>query len=347
LAAEERPQGHALALVHLALAFLPPMAHHECTQWPSQGRELSFALLGLLVSPIMPSGWVVAGQASAGRLRVAVVTACAGLHDGTARVLSEQNRRLYTALHGYSLHFFKSAADIVAGWTPSSRTNITRGDAPGFWRALAVQRVLESPERYDWVLWLDCEAMLTDPARAVPSVLEASGVPAEGGQVSMLLAASGLGAQAEAWLIRDSPWSRAFLRRWTSRVPELPAAALGEQAALRHALLPHWEAWLRGTTIENWDSVTWPAEVRLAPPGTLLSPELPEPAYLPPALARAWQEGDFAWHDASCRRSGGGPRGADAAERVELCRRRFELAQSVFTRRMPSDFVGFGTAPIR
>merc|ERR1712012_1144952 len=154
LAAEGAPNNRVAALLHLAMALFPHAAYGECSQWPVQGREISMALWRL---SSMPQPMHVGSLG--GRWRVAVVTACVGLHDSTTRVLTKENRQLYAKMHGYELHFFADAAAILAGWVPILGDNITADNAPAFWRAHAMRRVIEtSAGQYDWLFWLDCGA---------------------------------------------------------------------------------------------------------------------------------------------------------------------------------------------
>ncbi|CAE8603678.1 unnamed protein product [Polarella glacialis] len=275
IAAEGDTQGHSLALLQFALALLPSAAHRECTQWPMKGRDLEAAFLKLLETsrpaPLLPQQLPPADS-----LRIAVVTACAGFHPGRARQSSEENLRSYTSRHGYDLHFFPDASAVMSG-APAWGWNQTQMDAPAFWRAHALQRVIDSEVPYHWILWVDCEVALTDLERSVPVVLASHGIsPAEvtgGGPeaADLLLTADGLGAKPEVMFLRRSPWSLSFVQRWArspasafNRAAHDPNGRHEERLALQHSVLPHWEVWLAGNSWPNWESFAWPTEVRLA-----------------------------------------------------------------------------------
>ncbi|CAE7219897.1 unnamed protein product, partial [Symbiodinium microadriaticum] len=43
---------------------------------------------------------------------------------------------------------------------------------PFFWKVNAVKNVLEQQNpRFDWVLWIDCDAFFMDPGRTIDSVI--------------------------------------------------------------------------------------------------------------------------------------------------------------------------------
>ncbi|CAK0858280.1 unnamed protein product, partial [Prorocentrum cordatum] len=118
---------------------------------------------------------------------------------------------------------------------------------------------------YEWVLWLDCGAVVAEPSLSVPSLLAPHGGRA-GVATSLVISAGHWGLRPEAWLLRGSPWGRAFLRRWAAGLPGArPAAPLSERVALQHAVLPHWEAWAsqEGSTVD-WQGLRWPPEVQLS-----------------------------------------------------------------------------------
>eukprot|EP00747_Dinoflagellata_sp_TGD_P220449 gnl/TRDRNA2_/TRDRNA2_92435_c0_seq2.p1 gnl/TRDRNA2_/TRDRNA2_92435_c0~~gnl/TRDRNA2_/TRDRNA2_92435_c0_seq2.p1 ORF type:complete len:419 (+),score=50.39 gnl/TRDRNA2_/TRDRNA2_92435_c0_seq2:148-1404(+) len=320
LAAEGLAPSRVLALLHIGLAVFPAEAHRRCSQWPLQGRELSLAFLRAAVSHAS-----IAQQPllrAAPRLRVAVITACAGVHTEAERALCAENRRHYTELHGYSLHFFRDAAAVVAAskHRGDGAINLTAANAPAFWRAHAVQSVIDAHEEFDWILWLDCDVLLTDLKRRVESLLPARPDDDAVGGASLVVAAHASGVSAEVWLLRPSVWARSFLQRWTRRLPASGSSVLSERKALQHAVLPDWAATLLGEAQQpmDWASIRWPADVHIAEPGLLLSPQRLEPDDLPlEHLQHAWRPGDFAWHDPSCGRLA-----LASASTEEVCRRR-------------------------
>lgn len=328
-----------LLLLHVGLAFLPMGgAQRICTQWPLRGRELAVAFMRLAGHPTARALPDTAPVAQAKRPRIVVVTACAGLHDRAAVALTTENRRLYAAMHGYDVVTFESA-DAVLAHTSQHSVNLTAINAPAFWRAYAAQAVFERTPGYEWLLWLDCEVLITDPQRTVQSLLQAHG--AETG-VSLVAAADGRGLKPEAWLLRASPWGRAFLHQWSSRLQRRPKGfGLSEREALRHAPFRYWAAW-HGDREEkiNWQQETWPKEVLLSPPadgpggaGAFLAPQWLTRAEegLPAALARQWLDGDFAWYEPSCQ-------GGDlAGHQLVVCRQHRFRAHAAFIQRLPTD----------
>ena len=87
-----------LALLQLGLAMFPLAAHEECTQWPLRGRDLvsAFSRLGhkLFKQHRQPESRVDAGK-------VAVVSACGGLHTEFVRSSAQEQFRQYAERHGY------------------------------------------------------------------------------------------------------------------------------------------------------------------------------------------------------------------------------------------------------
>ena len=85
-----------LALLQLSLAMFPLAAHEECTQWPLRGRDLvsAFSRLGhKLFQQQQLESRVDAGK-------VAVVSACGGLHTEFVRSSAHKQFRQYAERHG-------------------------------------------------------------------------------------------------------------------------------------------------------------------------------------------------------------------------------------------------------
>lgn len=325
-----------LLLLHLALSLLPLGGERRsCSQWPVHGREVAAAFLHsvsalrLEVEATMSvPPYLGTFQLSGTLPRVAVATACAGNHDPTRIAFSAKNRRSYAHFHGYDLHFYSSAADIitdVARESSDEKVNFTTSSIRPFWRAQAVRAVMNHRRNYEWVIWLDCDVVVTDLSRSVPSLL--SSYAFDTNNVALLAPADGRGVLPEFFLLRQSTFSSAFLDRWL-RMPWLPRSSrpvlgrrtqppptwslqnlLGERSAFRQSMSPHWGAWLGDVHGVNWNSAQWPREVQLSQPvdgrrgfGALLAPgELSKAEEgLPNTLARPWAKGDFAWYSRSC-----------------------------------------------
>ena len=299
-----------LSLIQFALAMLPTRAHRECTQWPLRGRDLAaaFQQLGEVLFPTHPSQppQLPASQEPA----VAVVTACAGIHASGARARSKANRQRYAAKHGYDLHFFNDAYEIVAAFPAG--TNLTRTNAPAYWRAYALLSVIGSSSPNSWLLWVDCEVFLTDLDMPVTKLLAKHGVTSASA-ASMLVSSSSLGVGPEVLLLQTNDWGRSFLRNWTTlpspdflhpvlRIPSDERHA--ERVALQHAVLPHWGEWLQGHSATDWDSYQWPPDIRIALGQARFSAQ--------DRSAKQWELADFAWTDDGCR-------GRDGLRNHALC----------------------------
>lgn len=70
-------------------------------------------------------------------------------------------------------------------------------------------QVVESVlNEFDWVFYLDSDAWITNPEIPLETLL-----PAQGG-ADFVVTEDAAGANAGAWIIRSSDWSRAFLKEW-------------------------------------------------------------------------------------------------------------------------------------
>ena len=300
-----------LSLIQFALAMLPTRAHRECTQWPLRGRDLAaaFQQLGEILFPTDPSQppQLHASQEPA----IAVVTACAGIHASGARARSKANRQRYAAKHGYDLHFFNDAHEIVAAFPAG--TNLTHTNAPAYWRAYALLSVIGSSSPYSWLLWVDCEVFLTDLEMPVTRLLAKHGVTSASA-ASMLVSASSLGVGPEVLLLQKNDWAQSFLKNWTT----LPSPSFlhpvlrspsderhAERVALQHAVLPHWSEWLQGPSAMDWNSFQWPPDIRIALGQAPFSAQ-------DSASAKQWELADFAFADDDCR-------GRDGLRNHALC----------------------------
>ena len=246
-----------LALLQLALAVYPDQAHRECTQWPLRGRDLVAGFRQLSKRLFPPNS----GREELFTARVAVVSACAGVHSALVRTEAELNLRRYAQNHGYDLHFFAEARDVVSA---IHHLNLTTSNAPAFWRAYAILAVLKM-RSYSWIMWVDCEVLITDQQLDVYTILSRYGADA-----GLVLTASGFGVQPDVMLFEAGDWSQSFLQNWSS-VPldflhgasRTPAEwRHPERVALQHATLPHWGAW--GSEPIDWASYSWNRRIALA-----------------------------------------------------------------------------------
>jgi len=313
--------------LHMGFIFVRDRGFSECSTWPAVGWDVMLAGQRLTervrqlddesVTPLPP-------DYRSSSLKIAVVTICAYAADAPVRVLCHQNRQLYQLLHGYDVHFFTDASEIEENH--GSKMNVQDGfHKPFFWKVNAVKNVLDTG-KYDWVLWMDCDAFFMDPARTIDSVIamyssnlthasrllvassdEAADIaelrnkmlPEPSANISLIFAVDSTGINNGVWLLKNSPWSHDFLERWwRSDILEGPGKEhnCSDQSTMLHALLHDRVMDLD----ERWDAVEapiYPPEVRVARQEHLQSFH---DATAATALSRAWQDGDFIKHHPGC-----------------------------------------------
>lgn len=318
----------ALAFLQMGFIFVRDRGFSECTPWPVQGYDMMLAGKGLVAvvrnlddESVMH---VPAGHRDPS-LRVAIVTICAYATDEPVRLLCAENRQLYSMLHGYDLHFFTNASEILPH--VAARMNVSDGvHKPFFWKVNAVKNVLDTG-KYDWVLWMDCDAFFMDPLRTIDSVITMySGnltaptrrlpppaigesertaqlrrrmSPDPAANISLIFAVDSTGINNGVWLLRNSPWSHVFLSRWWhTNILDGPGREhnCSDQSTMLHTLLHDSAMQLD----RDWDEVEgpiWPPEVRVAPQEHLQS--FHEGTAMT-AMSRAWVEGDYIKHHPGC-----------------------------------------------
>jgi hypothetical protein len=147
-----------------------------------------------------------------------------------------KNRRDYAERHGYTL---------IDG-------TVHRGPErpPAWYKIKAVEAVLDE---YDWVFYLDADAWITNPDIKLESILPARSTS------DFVVTNDVTGLNAGTWLIRNSDWSRSFLKEWWSmssyirvrpgslacRVEWLPSAVLTWPRCMGYhlAVVQHWKEW--------------------------------------------------------------------------------------------------------
>lgn len=259
-------------------------------------------------------------------LKVAIVSVCAYAEDEAVRVLAKENHQLYAQLHDYGLHHFTSADQIAPH--PEAGMDVKDGvHKPVFWKVNAVRNVLDGPEKYDWVLWVDCDAFFMEPERTIDSIIHmyASNVtiptvsrpdlaksstrseeelqrdlhPADPPPVSLILAADTAGINNGVWMIRNDAWARQFLEEWWhSDILNGPGRNhnCSDQSTMQHQLLMEPSMRLDSA----WDAAEgpiWPREVRVAAQEDMQSYDQGTAATI---SSREWQEGDFIRHHPGC-----------------------------------------------
>jgi hypothetical protein len=298
----------SLALLHMGFIFVRDKGFNECTPWPVQGWDMLLAARNNLqhVQTIDDQS-VVAVPKPYRAMRVAVCTICAYAEDEIVRVVSQENHELYTKLHGYDLYFYTDASQILPN--VGARMNVNDGvHKPFFWKVNAVKNILD---KYDWVLWADCDALFMDPQRTLDSIIHmytSNLTAATTGQVpggvhpvpvNLLIAVDSTGINNGVWLLRNSPWSHTFLEDWWHSNILQGAGKnhnCSDQSTMQHALL-----YTRSLALDaDWDAVEapiWPPEVRVVRQEYLQSFHS---ATAITVLSREWTAGDFIKHHPGC-----------------------------------------------
>ncbi|KAF4662523.1 alpha-1,6-mannosyltransferase [Perkinsus chesapeaki] len=213
------------------------------TPWPIQGWDM---LLGAFHARQFVEGADTSSQLADIRgyrepgMKIAIVSICGYAANETVRVLSEENHALYSQIHGYTLHQFTGPEDIY----PNTESNMSiHGRKPFFWKVNAVRNVMDSEDRPDWVMWMDCDAFYMDPLRTIDSVIRMDreelkvseadneltrtlkhiihpqlqsqrGESIHLPEVELLIAVDSTGINNGVWMMRNSEWSKSFLTRW-------------------------------------------------------------------------------------------------------------------------------------
>lgn len=325
LALSERHR-RALAFLQLGFIFVRDRGFSECTPWPVQGwdmmvagRTLTTRMRALedesVLSEVPPS------YREPG-LRIAIITICAYAEDAPVRQLCSENRGLYSAGHGYDVHLFTSPSEI----TPNIMAGMDVSDGvhkPFFWKVNAVKNVLDTG-RYDWVLWMDCDAFFMDPLRTIDSLVamyaynttasarvstprddaiqllhEHLSTGDASVDISLIIAVDSTGINNGVWMMRNTAWSHKFLETWWhSDILSGPGKQhnCSDQSTMVHVLLHE-----RAMDLDDtWDAIQapiWPLEVRVAAQEHMQSFHQ---ATAESVMSRAWQEGDFIKHHPGC-----------------------------------------------
>lgn len=124
--------------------------------------------------------------------------------------LAEQNHRRYCLRHGYSFVCETSGFD-------------TSRKPP--WSKILF--LLKHMSRFDWVLWLDADTLIMNPAIPLQSFLA--------DDADMIISEDWNGINAGVFFLRNTPWSIDFLERIWNQTDFLDHG-WQEQAAMRHLL---------------------------------------------------------------------------------------------------------------
>ncbi|CAK8992169.1 unnamed protein product [Durusdinium trenchii] len=304
----------ALAFIHMGFIFVRDKGFNECTPWPVQGWDMLLAGRNL-VSSIRPlddqSVMPTMPQFRLPNQRVAIVSICAYGETEPVRIIGTENHQVYAELHGYDLYQVTEKSQIKANLASQMDINDGR-HKPFFWKVNVVKNILEQTPRYDWVLWIDCDALFMDPGRTIDSVIQMSFgedlkmqslrdrvQPLSPPEVSLIVATDSSGINNGVWLMRNSAWSHDFLVRWWhSDILQGPGENhnCSDQSTMQHQLLYDSSMSLD----DAWDAVeapVWVPEVRVAAQEHLQSFHAATAATV---ASREWQDGDFIKHHPGC-----------------------------------------------
>ncbi|CEM36601.1 unnamed protein product [Vitrella brassicaformis CCMP3155] len=180
-------------------------------------------------------------------LRIGVVTLCEYPEGSPLPRTSRANREGYTSLHGYANHFYTSRPPHAS---PHGSATTPAAQRHPVWGAIALTLHHLETESYDWLLWMDCDSMFANmthtidflihhtvgtatPPPATPAAARqcrakhqcqdlaprannnnntSDGWPWLDPSVHLLISEDGRGLAGGNWLVRNSPWSKQFLR---------------------------------------------------------------------------------------------------------------------------------------
>ncbi|KAF9978163.1 hypothetical protein BGZ73_003544 [Actinomortierella ambigua] len=158
-----------------------------------------------------------------------------------ASIPSAENKRTYCAKHGY---------DFVARGAEFAQEEF-RGRRLVWGKISAVQKVLP---HYDWLLWMDMDAVIANMDRKVEDLVNLA-ISKAGREVSFIAARPVRDKifNAGVFLIRNTEWSRAFLKEVQTRT-EWFAKSSYEQHAMWDVLME--DKWREGAYIFDKDDHT-------------------------------------------------------------------------------------------
>ncbi|KAF4682653.1 hypothetical protein FOZ62_013837 [Perkinsus olseni] len=139
-------------------------------------------------------------------LRIGIASTCdykeGSVLHGIDRI-SLENRQAYSALHGYHVEF---------------RTDNHIPSRHPVWSAVSLPLEMLGSGKFDWVLSIDCDCLFINMTVTLEHMLYRQGGLAgpQGPQldpdVHFLISEDGRGLAGGSWMIRNSDWSRSFLR---------------------------------------------------------------------------------------------------------------------------------------
>jgi hypothetical protein len=108
--------------------------------------------------------------------------------------VSKPNRERFAKLHGYTLVFSTNSSSITGNRHP-------------VWSAIALPLHLleESPSRFDYVMWMDCDALFINYSVRIEDLISMHP------DKDLIISEDGRGLSGGNWIVRNSDWSRDFL----------------------------------------------------------------------------------------------------------------------------------------
>ena len=189
-------------------------------------------------------------------LKIGIASVCA--YNETSKLhgideISLKNREQYVAKHGYRNVF--------------ETDNVAAPKHP-VWSAFALPlKMLESGE-FDYVMWMDCDALFIDQTRTIEDLMfiaepELASEPGNS-KADLFISEDGRGLSGGNWIIRNSPWSIQLLKTLLHN-PEYDEWDLRDQFSLLWTLLRPSVSKTVQDVERTWGGLGYPDNVRLIP----------------------------------------------------------------------------------
>jgi hypothetical protein len=129
------------------------------------------------------------------KLRIAIVTICAYVDDHPLilKDITPVNRERYATQHGYELFLYRNH--------PLNDTVCIQHSK------LEVVRSIIQSDRFDWVMWMDCDSIIVNEHRRIEDII----TEYASSNHDLLITEELLGLSSANWIIRSSDWSERFL----------------------------------------------------------------------------------------------------------------------------------------
>jgi galactosyl transferase GMA12/MNN10 family len=162
-------------------------------------------------------------------MKIGVITATDVRYGRVDKITCPVNSR-YCQDHGYE-------------WTPMLLTE-ERSWAETVWQKIPILR--KWLERYDWLMWIDADAMVMNHRIKIERLL------GDAGDRDLVISSDLHGLNAGVFILRDSEWSRKFLEDVDALKPEFLSHKYPEQEAMSRVL--------HNEDLSNWNHVYSPPQ---------------------------------------------------------------------------------------